>query len=155
MAQLVKKRLQCRRPQFDSWIGKTHWRRDGLPTPELLGFPCGSAGKESACSVGDLGLIPGMGRSPGEGKGYPLRPGELHGLYSPWGHKELDMTEQFSLSLSPWLMYTDYLIAQQEMFECMFSVTVVYYISYIWKLIFRPKSIWYTPSIFHNFLFIC
>ena len=37
------------------------------------GFPGGSAGKESACSVGDLGSIPGLGRSPGEGKGYPLQ----------------------------------------------------------------------------------
>ena len=36
------------------------------------GFPCDSAGKESTCNVGDLGLIPGLGRSPGEGKGYPL-----------------------------------------------------------------------------------
>ena len=36
-----------------------------------MGFPDGSAGKESACSMGDLGLIPGLGRSPGEGKGYP------------------------------------------------------------------------------------
>ena len=39
----------------------------------ILVFPCGSAGKESACSVGDLGLIPGLARSPGEGKGYPLK----------------------------------------------------------------------------------
>ena len=38
-----------------------------------MGFPCGSAGKESACSAGDLGSIPGLGRSPGEGKGYPLQ----------------------------------------------------------------------------------
>ena len=38
-----------------------------------LGLPCGSAGKEITCSVGDLGLIPGLGRSPGEGKGYPLQ----------------------------------------------------------------------------------
>ena len=37
------------------------------------GFPGGAAGKESACSAGDLGLIPGFGRSPGEGKGYPLQ----------------------------------------------------------------------------------
>ena len=35
------------------------------------GFPGGSTGKESACNAGDLGLIPGLGRSPGEGKGYP------------------------------------------------------------------------------------
>ena len=38
-----------------------------------MGFPCGSDGKESACDVGDLGLIPGLGKSPGEGKGYPLQ----------------------------------------------------------------------------------
>ena len=39
----------------------------------LLGFPGGSDGKESACNAGDLGLIPGLGRSPGVGKGYPLQ----------------------------------------------------------------------------------
>ena len=39
----------------------------------FLGFPCGSAGKESACNVGELGSIPGLGRSPGERKGYPLQ----------------------------------------------------------------------------------
>ena len=44
------------------------------------GFPCGSAGKESACNVGDLGLIPGLGRSPGEGKSYPL---QYSGLEKP------------------------------------------------------------------------
>jgi len=38
-----------------------------------LGFPGGSAGKESACNVGDLGLIPELGRSPGERKGYTLQ----------------------------------------------------------------------------------
>ena len=39
----------------------------------IMGFPGGSAGKESACNVGDLGSIPGLGRSPGEGNGYPLQ----------------------------------------------------------------------------------
>ena len=39
----------------------------------FLDFPGSSAGKESACNVGDLGSIPGLGRSPGEGKGYPLQ----------------------------------------------------------------------------------
>ena len=38
-----------------------------------MGFPGGSAGKESACNAGDLGLIPGLGKSPGEGNGYPLQ----------------------------------------------------------------------------------
>ena len=39
----------------------------------FLGFPCCSAGKEFTCNVKDLGLISGLGRSPGEGKGYPLQ----------------------------------------------------------------------------------
>ena len=42
-------------------------------TKRVMQFPGGSAGKESACSAGDLGSIPGLGRSPGEGKGYPLQ----------------------------------------------------------------------------------
>ena len=42
-------------------------RRKWQPTPVFLGFPGGSYGKESACNVGDLGLIPGLGRSPEEG----------------------------------------------------------------------------------------
>ena len=66
--------LQCRRPWFDFWVEnqrKNHWRRDRLPPPVFLGFPGGSEGKESSCNVGDLGLIPGLGRFPGEGKGYP------------------------------------------------------------------------------------
>ena len=57
---------------FDPWVRKIHWRRDRPPTPVFLGFPGGSAGKESAHNAGDLGSVPGLGRSPGEGKGYPL-----------------------------------------------------------------------------------
>ena len=56
------------------------WRRDRLPTPVLLGFPCSSTGKESACNSGDLGLIPGLERSPGEANGYPL---QYSGLENP------------------------------------------------------------------------
>ena len=64
-----------------------------------MGFPCGSAGKESACNAGDLGLIPGLGRSPGEWKGYPL---QYSGLENSMdciihGRKELDMTERLPL----------------------------------------------------------
>ena len=44
-----------------------------MPTPVFLGFPDGSEGKDSACNTGDLGSIPGLGRSPGEGIGYPLQ----------------------------------------------------------------------------------
>ena len=72
VAQLVKNRLHCRRPRFNSWVRKIPWRRDRLPTPVFLGFPNGSDGKESACNTGDLDLIPGLGRSPGGGHGNPL-----------------------------------------------------------------------------------
>ena len=59
----------------------------------LKGFPGGWAPKEFTCNVGDLGSIPGLGTSPGEGNSYPLQysgPGEFHGLYSPWSCKESD-----------------------------------------------------------------
>ena len=66
-----------------------------------LGFPDGSDGQESACNVGDLGLTPGLGRSPGGGHGNPLQDSGLENLHrqrslagcSPWGRKESDMTE--------------------------------------------------------------
>ena len=104
-----------------------------------MGFPESSVGKESACNAGYPGLIPGSGRSAGEGIGYPLQyswaslvallvknppaiqrpgfdpwrapwrrerlltpvfwPGEVHGLYSPWGCKKSDMTMRLSLLL--------------------------------------------------------
>ena len=96
--------LQCKRLWFNSWVRETPWRRDRVPTPVFLGFPCGSAGKESAYNAGGLGSIPGLGSSPGERKGYPLQYSCLenpHGqrslaAYRPWGRKELDMTEQLS-----------------------------------------------------------
>ena len=49
------------------------WRRNRLLTPVFLGFPCSSAGKESACTVGDWDSIPGLWRSCGEGNSYPLQ----------------------------------------------------------------------------------
>ena len=62
----------------------------------FLGFPCDSAGKELACNAGDLGSIPGLGRSPGEGKGYPLQCSGLENSMSPWGGKESDTTFTFT-----------------------------------------------------------
>ena len=66
-----------------------------------VGFPCGSAGKESACNAQDLGLIPGSGRSPGEGKGYPLQYSGLENSMDCIVHgvAELEMTERPLLSL--------------------------------------------------------
>ena len=65
------------------------------------GFPHSSVGKESACNAGDLGSVPELGRTPGEGKGYPLQYSGLKNSmdYSPWGRKELDTTVGLSLSL--------------------------------------------------------
>ena len=57
--------------------------------------------KEFTYNAGDLGSIPGLVRSPGEGKRLPTPvfwPGEFQGLYSPWGSKESDTTERLSLS---------------------------------------------------------
>ena len=64
------------------------------------GFPDSLVGKDSACNAGDMGSIPGLGRSSGEGIGYLLQhsAGEFHGLCSLWGCKESDMTERLSLS---------------------------------------------------------
>ena len=83
------------------------WRRKWQPTPVFLGFPCGSSDKESACNVGDLGSVPGLGRSPGEGNSNLLQysstpvllPRKSQGqrslvVCSPWGREESDMTEQ-------------------------------------------------------------
>ena len=57
-----------------------------------MGLPCGSAGKEFTCNARDLGSIPGLGRSPGEEKGYPLQYSALenfldcivHGVAKSW-----------------------------------------------------------------------
>ena len=66
--------------QFNSWVRKICRRRDRLPTPVFLGFASGSDGKEPACNTEDLGLIPGLGRFPGEGNSYPL---QYSGLENP------------------------------------------------------------------------
>ena len=64
-----------------------------------LGFPDSSAGKESACNAGDLGLIPGLGRSPGEGKGYPLQYSGLeNSMNSPETDPDLPVNIQESLA---------------------------------------------------------
>ena len=57
----------------NSWVRKILWRRERLPTPVFLGFPGGSADKETAHNAGDLGSTPGLGIYLGEGKGYSLQ----------------------------------------------------------------------------------
>ena len=93
--------LQCRRLRFNSWVWKIRWRSNKLPNPLFLGFPCGSAHKESACNAGDLGLIPGLGRSPGEGKGYPLQYSGMENSMDCVAHgvtKSRTQLSRFSLS---------------------------------------------------------
>ena len=98
VAQLAKNPLAMQETPVRSWVGKIPWRRDRLPTPVFMGFPGGSDGKESACNAGNLGSLPGVGRSPG-GEHAALsnilawRIPMDRGAYSPWGHKELDTTE--------------------------------------------------------------
>ena len=85
-------------------VGRGSCLRINMIYDVLLGFPGSSDSKESACSVGDLGLIPGLGRSPGGGHGDPFQYSCLenpHGQrclagYRPWGCKESDMTERLS-----------------------------------------------------------
>ena len=64
----------CRlgRANFFFFFNKVQFTCNIILASGVQGFLCGSADEESACNVGDLGLIPGLGRSPGEGKGYPL-----------------------------------------------------------------------------------
>ena len=104
-----------------------------------MGFPDSSVGKESACNVGDLGSIPGLGRSPGEGERLPTPvswPGEFHGLYSPWGRKESDMTEQLSLH------FTSFPSSRHFICKCM---EYIYY--------FRENGIQKKPMSSHSVFF--
>ena len=84
-------------PKFNSWFRKICWRRNRLPTPVFLGFPCGSAGKEFRRSE----FNPWVGKIPWRSERLPTPvfwAGEFNGLYSPWDFKELYMNERLSLS---------------------------------------------------------
>ena len=109
VAQLVKN-LPATRETLVLFLGGEDPLEKGKPPTPFLGFPGGADGKESSCNAGGLGLIPGLGRSPGGRLGNPFHYSYLENLhgqrslagYSPWGHKESDATEQlhFLSSLS-------------------------------------------------------
>ena len=75
-----------------------------------------SDSEESACNAVDLGSIPGLGRSPGEGKVYPLQYSGLKNSHSPWGHKESDMTERLHLGF-PVAQMVKHLPAMRETWD--------------------------------------
>ena len=91
-AQLVKNppAMQETPVWFLGW--EDPFEKQWLPAPVFLGFPCGLTDKESTCNVGNLDSVPGLGRSPGEGKGYPLQYSGLensmdyivHGVAKSW-----------------------------------------------------------------------
>ena len=84
IAQMVKNPPAMQETWFDSWVGKICWRMDRLLAPVFLGFPCGSAGKESAWNLGDLVFDPFVAKIPWKRARLPTPvfwPGEFHGLY--------------------------------------------------------------------------
>ena len=103
IAQLVKNPPAMQEaPGFDSWVGKIHWRRDRVPAPVFLGFPCGSAGKKkknkNPPAMRKTAFDPWVGKIPWRRERLPTSvfwPGEFHGLYKS------DTTEQLPLSLFP------------------------------------------------------
>ena len=109
VAQLVKI-LPAMKETLVRFLGRTiPWRRDRLPTPVFLGFPGGSACKESACNGGDLGSIPELGRFPGGGHGNPLQyfwripmdrgawQATVHGVAKSWTRQRLSTSTAQSL----------------------------------------------------------
>ena len=96
----LSKPIKCTTPGVNSNVNYGLW----VIIMCQWGFPCGSDGKESTCSVGDLGSIPGLGRSLGGGHGNPVQYSSLEhphrqrslAGYSPWCCKELNTTEQLS-----------------------------------------------------------
>ena len=79
-----------------------------------MGFPCGSAGKESACNVGDLGLIPGLGKSPGDGKSNPLHCSGLE--------NSIDYTVHGKRVTKSWTQLSDF---HFHSFMCVMPVTYI------------------------------
>ena len=109
---------KSRRPQFDSWVRKLPWRRDRLPTPVFLDFSGGSDHKESTCNAGNLGLIPGLGRSPGGGHGNSL---QYFCLENP--HQQRSQVD--SLTHSVWQSLGPSMLLQLALFHSFLSMSNV------------------------------
>ena len=115
---------------------KICWRRYRLSTLVFLGFPGGSAGKESACNVGDPCWIPGLGRSPGEGNGYPL---SIPAWRIPW--------TVWSVVAKSWTWLNDFHIPRNEIDDL---VTLCFTWGVIVKLFSRASLLFYIPHQQHK-----
>ena len=120
VAQLVKN-LPAMRETPVRFLGQEDpLERERLTTPVFLGFPCGSAGKESACNARDLGSISGLGRSPGEGNGYPIQNSGLENSMDCIVHgvaKSLTLLSNFHFQLT--VVFFSYI------FEVIFNANLV------------------------------
>ena len=72
MAQMVKRLTTMQETWVQSLGREDPLEKEKASHSSILGFPGGSDGRESGCNAGDLGLIPGLGISPGKGNGYPV-----------------------------------------------------------------------------------
>ena len=110
--------LKCLFKSFDCFFFFLNWKYS------YFGLPCGLLVKSPPAVIGDLGLIPGLGRSPGEGNGNPLQYSYLGNPtgqrclvgYSPQGHKESDMTEQLNNN-EQYLLYNVMLVSAVQQSE--------------------------------------
>ena len=119
------------------FLGQEDPLEKGLATHStILGLPCGSAGKESACNAGDLGSIPELGRYPGERKGYPLQYSGLensmdriawqvivHGVAKNWTYLSMchchSSKEQASFNLvAAVTIYSDFEAEENKICHC-------------------------------------
>ena len=120
VAQLVKNPPAIRRPWFDSWVRKVPWRRDTLPTLVFLGFSGGQLVKNLPTVREKPGFDPWVGKISWRRQQLPTPvfwPGGFHGLYSPWGHKEPDMTERLSCHFTSLWILTPFLFVNSKIFH--------------------------------------
>ena len=138
ITQLVKNSpaMQETLVRFLGW--EDPWRRERLPTPVFLGFPCGSAAKESTCNVWDLGLIPGLGRSPGEGKGYPLQYSGLENSVQSMGSQRVRHNwVTFTLNYQGYAWNNNILRHTDTFWKCI--ICVPFLVKVTWRMYFNYR----------------
>ena len=112
----------------------------------LLGFPCGSAGKESTCSEGDLGSIPRLGRTPREGRGYTRQYSDLENSMDCIVHgvTESDTTERLSLHFSSFLLFHEHFYHLHTSYSSLLLPSFIYFLLLIALLRYNLYAIEFT-----------